>query len=106
MPSPNPQQGALDALTFQANQIPDDESDVSDDNGDDPTDRPPNARPFHHHVGKTPFDFPRPAERNPVPAPKRSPLVLPPDPKHINGKQLTDATRKRDRDMLESRKSR
>lgn len=105
--TPNPQQGSLDALTFQANQIPDDTSDTDTDNGEDPTDRAPSRTPYKHHpMGKTPFDYPRPTERKPAPTTKRSALNLPADPKHINGRQLTDATRKRDRGMLEGRKSR
>jgi hypothetical protein len=96
-----------DALTFQANQTPDDLSDAPDDDTEDPEDRASNAARTHHqpHKGGK-FDFPRPSERPPVIAPTRPVLRVPDAPKSLNGKRLTKSTLPRDRDMLESRKMR
>lgn len=44
--------------------------------------------------------LPRWYELPECPAPKREPLVLPADPKKINGRQLTPPTRARDRELL------
>jgi hypothetical protein len=96
-----------DALTFQANQIPDDQS-SEPDGPDDAEDRAKNMgrTERHDHHNKARFDYPRYAEQPDVKAPTRPVLRVPEDPKSLNGKRLTPPTLARDRDMLESRKAR
>lgn len=81
-----------DTLTFTENQLdPDlfvDEDDVS--NGSD----------MHIHQNPVYHESSRAHEKNIAPGPRRSPLVIPVDPKKVNGRQLTRTTLKRDRDML------
>lgn len=94
-----------DALIFQANQIPDDESgDAEDTNTDDGVGGGKVSPHDVHHKMK--FDFPRLGERPDTKAPSRPVLRLPEDPKSLNGRQLTRTTLPRDRDMLKSNKSR
>jgi hypothetical protein len=81
-----------DTLTFTENPLDPslfgDEDDVS------------NGADMHLHQNPIYRKSSRIHERDAAPGPRRTPLVIPADPKKVNGKQLVRATLKRDRDML------
>lgn len=86
-----------DALIFADNTNPDiidalnDETDAQSDDPDSKA----------HHIHHPQRYASHPLSENPdTPGPRRTPLQLDPDLKKVNGRYLTNATRDRDRDML------